>query len=146
MYPDIVLALKNCVNFEKVNNCIIDCELVAFDLEKNQVKNFNEIQHRRKGNVLINDVTIPVCVFVFDLLYLNNEILINYELNQRRKIFFENFQIVNQKFQFVEYKDLEDTEEIESFLLESVDKGCEGLMIKSLLNKSIYEPGQRCFS
>lgn len=36
-----------------------------------------------------------------------------------------------------------DTEKIQSFLLESVANGCEGLMIKTLDENATYEPSKR---
>ena len=144
MYPDIVDLMKNSVNFERIKNCIIDCEIVAFDPFTNTVKGFSEIQHRRKGNILLQDVKISICVFVFDLLYLNDAVLIASPLQARRAIFTDNFRMVPGRIEFVQYKDIVDTEEIEGFLESSVEKGCEGLMIKSL--GSLYEPGQRSFA
>lgn len=146
MYPDIIETLKSLINFAKIQSCILDCEIVAFDPILNQVKSFNELQHRRRGKILLENVEIPVCVFIFDLILLNEKVLFQEFLQVRRNLFFKNFTEITGKFEFVQFKDLESSEEIESFLMNSVGNGCEGLMVKSLYEGSEYKPGERSFN
>ena len=38
---------------------------------------------------------------------------------------------------------MEDTEQMQEFLMESVNNGCEGLMVKTLEDNATYEPSRR---
>ena len=56
----------------------------------------------------------------------------------------EHFQIVPGEFDFAKSSDAESTEDIQTFLEESVKDGCEGLMVKMLeSDASYYEPSRR---
>jgi DNA ligase-1 len=51
---------------------------------------------------------------------------------------------VDKEFQFAKASDGESTEEIQTFLDDSVKDGCEGLMVKMLeTDASYYEPSRR---
>jgi DNA ligase-1 len=51
---------------------------------------------------------------------------------------------VEKEFQFAKSSDGESTEEIQTFLEDSVKDGCEGLMVKMLeTDASYYEPSRR---
>lgn len=56
----------------------------------------------------------------------------------------QHFQPVDFEFQFAKSTDSEKTEDIQTFLDESVKDGCEGLMVKMLESEaSYYEPSRR---
>ncbi|GMH43726.1 hypothetical protein BSKO_11648 [Bryopsis sp. KO-2023] len=83
-YPDVVSAIKDCVA-SNVGSIILDAELVAVDRAKgNRLKAFQELSHRSRNAVEESDVTISVCAFVFDILYLNGEVLLKQSLRKRR--------------------------------------------------------------
>ena len=66
------------------------------------------------------------------------------ELHQRRALLFEHFQPVEGEFDFAKSSDGTTTDEIQTFLEESVKDGCEGLMVKMLTTPaSTYEPSRR---
>ena len=151
-YPDIVEYVNN---FQKesqeknkeqsINSFIIDCEMVAFDTKNNKILPFQQLTTRSRKNVEINSITIHVCMFVFDILYLNNEILINKTLRERREILYKTF-TENQYIQFAKNLNSDNQEEIETFMTNSIDSGCEGLIVKAIDKNSEYMPGQRNFN
>lgn len=53
---------------------VLDCEAVAFDRETNKLLPFQELSKRKRKDVKAEDVTVKVCLFAFDLLYLNGEV------------------------------------------------------------------------
>ena len=56
----------------------------------------------------------------------------------------EHFQQVSLEFDFAKASDGETSDEIQTFLEESVKDGCEGLMVKMLeSDSSFYEPSRR---
>ena len=70
--------------------------------------------------------------------------LLRQTLSQRRELLRKHFHTIETQFQFAKFSDSETTEEIQSFLEESVKDGCEGLMVKMLeTDSSFYEPSRR---
>ena len=70
--------------------------------------------------------------------------MLQYPLEKRRELLKEHFNVVPGEFHFAKSSDGETTEEIQSFLEESVKDGCEGLMVKMLdSDASFYEPSRR---
>lgn len=142
-FPDVVSFLKSSQDFNRIRNCIIDSEIVAYNRTNNLIQPFSEIQQRKRKNVKSEEIKIQVCVFAFDLVLLNDKNLISTPLSTRRELLHSNFTQSQGCFQFVEYKNIESYEEVENFLQQSIDKGCEGLMVKTLDEKSSYEAGVR---
>jgi len=88
-----------------------------------------------------------VCLFGFDLLFLNGESLLQKPLSERRELLRAHFQAVDGEFDFAKSSDSKVTEDIQTFLEESVKDGCEGLMVKMLESESsYYEPSRRSIS
>ncbi len=52
----------------------MDAEIVAIDALDGSIKSFQELSNRARRDVKLDDVKVSVCVFVFDLMYLNNEV------------------------------------------------------------------------
>ena len=50
---------------------ILDTEIVAVDPNDGSLKSFQELSNRARKDVRIDDVKISVCVFAFDIMYLN---------------------------------------------------------------------------
>ncbi|MBW0493149.1 hypothetical protein O181_032864 [Austropuccinia psidii MF-1] len=87
---------------------------------------------------------VKVKIFAFDLLYLNDQPLANTDLTSRRRLLKEHFQEVEGEFGFAQSVDVDNVDEIQAFLDESVKAGCEGLMVKMLEGKNAnYEPSRR---
>lgn len=53
---------------------ILDAEIVAVDHVTNELKSFQELSNRPRKDVKMVDVVVSVSVFVFDLLYFNEEV------------------------------------------------------------------------
>ena len=86
---------------------------------------------------------MKVCLFAFDLLYLNGESLVRRSLRDRRELLLSAFKAVKGEFLFATGKDCSDPEEIQEFLEESIKRQCEGLMVKSLDKDATYEIAKR---
>jgi DNA ligase-1 len=123
---------------------------------------FQELSKRKRKDVKVEDIQVRVCLFAFDLLYLNGDVrdlysgfcldvgltlpqpLLKRSLSERRMLLRKHFKIVPGEFDFAKSSDNETTEEIQTFLEESVKDGCEGLMVKMLeSDASFYEPSRR---
>ncbi|OHT10360.1 DNA ligase 1 [Tritrichomonas foetus] len=118
---------------------IIDSEIVAYDIEKGYILPFQTLMHRsRKGSD--EPSPIQVCVFAFDILYLNGESLIDKPLKERREILHKIIKPVEHRLQTATYMDT-GLDNIKDFFNEAVSHRTEGLMIKGI--DSCYEPGRR---
>lgn len=58
----------------QLQSFIIDSEIVAIDPADGGLKSFQELSNRARKDVEMSDVKISVCVFAFDLMYLDNEV------------------------------------------------------------------------
>lgn len=142
-YPDILAKLDTWVK-DGTKSFVLDCETVAWDVTEKKVLPFQQLMTRKKKDVKIEDVKIKVCVFAFDLLFLNGEAVVEKSLRERRELLHKSFQPVEGEFAFATSMDGQELEEIQTFLDDSVKASCEGLMVKMLDGtESGYEPSKR---
>ncbi|KAJ2156281.1 ATP-dependent DNA ligase Cdc17 [Coemansia sp. RSA 552] len=147
-YPDIARAVKEFAKPD-VTSFILDCEAVAWDKDSGKIRSFQTLSSRKKKVDDESSITVAVCCFAFDLLFLNGERLqvdaqIRKPLRARRELLRQHFVPVKDKFCFAISKDLTKVEDIQEFLEASVEDNCEGLMIKTLDgDMSAYEPSKR---
>ncbi|KAK7949626.1 hypothetical protein PG988_016265 [Apiospora saccharicola] len=142
-YPDILAKLHTWVK-EGTKSFVMDCESVAWDVAEKKVLPFQQLMTRKKKDVKIEDVKVKVCVFAFDLLFLNGEPLVEKSLRERRELMYESFIPVEGEFAFATSMDGQEIEHIQTFLEESIKASCEGLMVKMLDGaESGYEPSKR---
>ena len=72
-YPDIINRISKSFGSD-VKSCVIDSESVAYDLEKKQIQPFQVLSTRKRKDANEAEIKVQVCVFAFDLLYLNGEV------------------------------------------------------------------------
>ncbi|XP_056149207.1 DNA ligase 1 [Lampris incognitus] len=141
-YPDIISRIPK-VKKGSVTSCVLDSEAVAWDREKGQIQPFQVLTTRKRKDVDASEIKVQVCVYAFDLLYLNGESLVRQPLSRRRALLKENFSEVEGEFVFARSIDSNSTENIAEFLEQSVRDSCEGLMVKTLEKDATYEIAKR---
>ncbi|KAL4917140.1 hypothetical protein BDW62DRAFT_87739 [Aspergillus aurantiobrunneus] len=142
-YPDILRKIDTWIK-PCVKSFVLDCETVAWDIETKKVLPFQQLMTRKKKDVNPEDVKVKVCVFAFDLLFLNGEPTVKKSLRERRELLHESFQVTEGEFQFAQFGNTNDLDQIQNLLDESVKASCEGLMVKMLdTEESGYEPSKR---
>ncbi|KAL9565475.1 hypothetical protein ACKAV7_010334 [Fusarium commune] len=142
-YPDILAKLHTWVKPD-TKSFVLDCETVAWDIDEKKVLPFQQLMTRKKKDVKVEDVKVKVCVFAFDLLYLNGEAVVEKALRERRELLETAFNPVEGEFSFATHMNGQELDEIQVFLDESVKASCEGLMVKMLDGtESGYEPSKR---
>ena len=77
-YPDVVSLVGDIfANSAEIDSFIVDAEIVAIDTTDGSLRSFQELSNRARRDVKLDDVTVTVSVFAFDLMYLNREVRIH---------------------------------------------------------------------
>ncbi|XP_072463333.1 DNA ligase 1 isoform X2 [Notamacropus eugenii] len=141
-YPDVISRIPK-MKHASVISCILDSEAVAWDQAKKQIQPFQVLSTRKRKEVEESEIHVQVCLYAFDLIYLNGQSLVREPLSRRRQLLRENFIETEGEFVFATSLDTEDTEQIADFLEQSVKDSCEGLMVKTLDANATYEIAKR---
>ncbi|PIB00526.1 DNA ligase 1 [Cercospora beticola] len=142
-YPDILEKLPNWVK-KGTKSFVLDCETVAWDVEKKHVLPFQQLMTRKKKDVKTEDIKVKVCVFAFDILYLDGQAMVNKPFRERREAMYGAFEEIEGEFAFAKFGNSKEVEEIQTLLEDSIKASCEGLMVKMLDGiESHYEPSRR---
>lgn len=136
-YPDLV-ALVPMIRGEGVESFILEGEVVAVDQEKGELKNFQTLTNRARKDVAIGSIKVNVCLFAFDLMFLNGEELLSRPFRERRELLRSLFVEVPNQFTWVKSIDAtsSDSEIVLEFFKSATDIKCEGIMVKVLDNAS----------
>ncbi|KAF2087178.1 ATP-dependent DNA ligase [Saccharata proteae CBS 121410] len=134
-YPDLV-ALVPKIRGEGVSSFIMEGEVVAIDHESGELRTFQTLANRARKDVMIGSVKIDVCLFAFDLMYLNGEELLDRPFRERRELLRSLFTEIPYHFTWVRNLDAtsNDQEAISEFFKAATDIKCEGIMVKILDN------------
>ncbi|XP_058816852.1 DNA ligase 1 [Topomyia yanbarensis] len=141
-YPDIIARMAN-TRTESVTSAILDCEAVAWDREKKQILPFQILSTRKRKDANEADIKVQVCVFMFDLLYLNGNPLVERPFLERRELLYKHFREFEGEWMYATRLDTNDVDELSRFLEEAVKGNCEGLMVKTLQKEATYEIAKR---
>lgn len=135
-YPDLV-SLVTQIRGEGVSSFILEGEVVAVDRETGDLKPFQVLTNRAKKNVEVGDIKVNVCLFAFDLMYLNGEPLLDRPFRERRELLRSLFVEIPKHFGWVKSMDATsaDSETVLEFFKSAIDVKCEGIMVKLLDNK-----------
>lgn len=137
-YPDI---LENLPKVLKTTDVILEAEAVAINQDSGEFLPFQELMHRRRKYDIDRIVEkYPITVNLFDVLYLNGKDLLNEPYKIRRKKL-EEITSENEYAKIVTQAIVHAENEIEDFLENGINAGCEGLMLKSL--DAPYRAGAR---
>ncbi|XP_053219863.1 DNA ligase 1 isoform X2 [Podarcis raffonei] len=141
-YPDIVSRIPK-VKKSTVQSCILDAEAVAWDPDSKQIQPFQVLTTRKRKDVEATEIRVQVCVYAFDMLFLNGQSLVRKPLSERRALLHDSFNEVEGQFLFATSMDTSNTDEIADFLECSIKDSCEGLMVKTLEVDATYEIAKR---
>ncbi|KAK2003998.1 DNA ligase I [Colletotrichum falcatum] len=134
-YPDLV-ALMPKIRGEGVDSFIMEGEVVAVDSETGELKNFQILSNRARKDVAIGSVQVNVCMFAFDLMFLNGQPLLDRPFRERRELLRSMFIEVPRQFTWVKSLDAtsQDSDAVLEFFKAATDIKCEGIMVKILDN------------
>jgi DNA ligase 1 len=141
-YPDIISRI-NQVKKDSVKSFILDTEAVAWDREKKQILPFQILSTRKRKDASEAEIKVQVCVYMFDLLYLNGKSLVELPFAKRRELLYENFEETEGNWHFATKLDTKELDELQNFLFKAIKGNCEGLMVKTLKEDASYEIAKR---
>jgi DNA ligase 1 len=134
-YPDLV-ALVPEIRGDGVSSFILEGEVVAVDRNTGELKTFQTLTNRAKKDVDIGSIQVDVCLFAFDLMFLNGEQLLDRPFRERRGLLRSMFVEKQNHFTWVKSIDATsaDSETVLEFFKSATDIKCEGIMVKVLDN------------
>jgi hypothetical protein len=57
-----------------ISSFILDAEIVAINASGGSLKSFQELSNRARKDVKLHEIKVSVCVYAFDLMYLNGQV------------------------------------------------------------------------
>jgi DNA ligase-1 len=140
MFPDVVEMARKGIRAEKA---IVEGEIVAIDPETMELRPFQELMRRKRKHQIHKAMReVPVSVFLFDILYRDGEDLTVKPLPERRRNL-EEVIMPSDTWTIATSIVTSDPEELTKFFLRAVEDGAEGVMVKAIHDKSIYQAGAR---
>ena len=137
-YPDIVEKISKSIN---ADDGIFEAEIVAINENTGNFLPFQELMHRRRKYKLEKAIAdYPITVNFFDMLYYNGNDYLNTPYNTRRKNLEEIIK-ENEFSKLIPMSIVKNTADISEVLENSINSGCEGLMLKVL--DAQYRAGSR---
>lgn len=138
--PEIVSAVKNL----KHKKLILDGEALTYDEDTNTLYPFQiTIQRKRKHNIETISESYPLRLFVFDIMYIDNQDLMDEPYRKRREIIdktFEEDAVISKSKIII----TDNPKEFTKFFEETVGAGLEGVVAKKL--DAPYSAGGRDFN
>lgn len=139
-YPDAVELLRQNV---VAKEAILEGECVAINPDTGEMLPFQELMHRRRKYEIEKAMKeYPISLFMFDALYVDGRDL-TLEPYPIRREFLEEVVMEGDRIKIAKSIFTSDVKELETFFLEAVEEGCEGLVCKSIGIDSVYQAGAR---
>lgn len=139
-YPDAIELFKTNI---KAKEAILECECVAVDVDTGELRPFQELMHRRRKYEIGKAIKdYPVSLFMFEVLYADGKDLTLKPYTERRRLL-EEIVKENDRVRIAKQIKTNSSSELESFFLEAIENGCEGLICKSVADGSVYQAGAR---
>ena len=144
-YPDIVENVIQYVKTPEGKNVIFEGEAVAMDTSLKHMLPFQVLStRRRKYDIEKKIQETPVCLFCFDVLYVDGKNVMNEPFEMRRELLEKIIPKTDNICPSI-LKKIHNQEEMVEFFEKSRQDGAEGIMNKALTEGSIYNPGNRGF-
>lgn len=142
MFPDLTKEILKL----NVKNIICEGEAIGYDPDTGNFLPFQEtVKRKRKHGVEEAAEEFPLQLFLFDLLYLNDQSYLDVPYTQRHAQLVELLHEVKSEHLFtIEHKKIHSGKELEDYFYAEVAHGLEGLVVKR--PDAIYQPGKRNFN
>ena len=137
-YPDVVEKISESINADEG---IFEAEIVAVNENTGDFLPFQELMHRRRKYKLEKAVSdYPITVNFFDILYFNGNNCLDEPYQERREKL-KNIIKENNFAKLIPMSIVKNKDDISDIIENSINSGCEGLMLKVLT--APYRAGSR---
>ena len=137
-YPDIVEKISKLIISD---DAILEAEVVAMNSNSGDFLPFQELMHRRRKYEIDEAVSkYPITVNFFDVLFSDGKNCMEMKYEERRKLL-EKIIKQDDFARLIPMSVIESEEQVLEVLENSINSGCEGLMLKHL--DSTYRAGIR---
>jgi DNA ligase 1 len=145
MFPDLIKSLTDL----DVKTLVAEGEAICVDVQTGSFLPFQEtVKRKRKYDIEKFAQDFPIRLFLFDVLYLNGESLLDQPHEQRRKKLLDicdDKAITKHQVIFpIEEEKIDDAEQLEHYFEQNISLGLEGLVVKR--PDAVYQPGKRNFN
>ena len=139
-FPEVIDYVKNNI---KGTSFIIDSEAVGFSPKTKKYLAFQNISQRIKRKYDIKSMAkeFPVELNIFDIIYYNGKNMVEKPFSERRKLIEKIVKPAEKKIVYVKNLITSDEKKARGFYKDSLNKGNEGIMFKTL--NAFYKPGAR---
>lgn len=140
-FPDIVALVKAGA---KAHAFIVEGEGVTVDPETGEIRPFQEASRRRgrKYDLTAKAEELPFALFLFDCMYLDGADLTGRPYPERREAIGRAV-TEGEQLRLSTMREVESPPQAETFFLQALADGCEGIIAKSLGPESVYRAGAR---
>ncbi len=142
MFPEITKVIAKL----PVKNLICEGEAIVYDDATETFLPFQQtVKRKRKHDIEQASQDFPLRLYLFDILYLDGQSLLNNTHAYRRKILETLIKSsTDEALQIVDEVKITTAKELEDYFLCNIQAGLEGLVIKR--EDAIYQPGKRNFN
>ncbi|XP_033342814.2 DNA ligase 3 [Megalopta genalis] len=123
--------------FPDGDDLILDSEILVIDTKTGQPLPFGTLGIHKKTE--FKDAN--VCLFVFDCIYYNGEVLLHKSMMERRQILTKRMTVIPNRIMLSEVQEVHEPRELAQMIAKVLKMGLEGLVLKDVTGK--YEPGKR---
>ena len=136
-FPDLVELCKKCL---LPKECIVEGEVLAINPEDGSPLPFQVLSQRihRKYEIERMVKEIPIQMNLFDVVYVDGEMLFDKKFLERRKILEKIVKVIPGKFQLAKQIISSDLKELERFYKEALDNKQEGIFLKVLDSEYMF--------
>ena len=140
MFPDVVESVRQLPH----NEMIFEGEALAYNEKEDRFYSFQETMHRRRKYGLEQaSKDWPLHIYVFDIMYLDNEDYTERKMRERRKAI-EGIFPFGKNLKLSEWRMARSADDIEQIFSEALKKKLEGIIAKNL--EAPYIAGKRDFA
>ena len=128
---------------ERVKNIILDGEMITWDPELDAMVGFGTLKTAALSEQRdpFNGTGHRPLFRVFDCLYMNDQVLTQYTLEERRKVLEASIKNVHRRIEIHQYQEAKSAAQVEIALRKVVAEASEGLVLKN--PRSIYQLNSR---